>query len=59
MKGKNVRVEVEYQRTIPGKLEEGSKEQKLIFVSLFLGDKNVSESVVEHGFANVNRNKSL
>ena len=56
MIGKKVRVEVEYGKKIPVKIDEEAtgEERDFTFVSIFLpNDKNLSEQLVGHGFANV------
>lgn len=56
--GKKVRIEVEFSKKIPVRQDEegvAAEEKDFIFVSIILpNDKNVSELLVSHGFANVN-----
>lgn len=51
-----MRVELEFKRELPAKEEEKSdskKDNTLVFISVFLDDKNVSVSLLEEGLANV------
>lgn len=55
--GKSVRVEIEFSKTLPVKLVDPAKPAEqartLEFASLFLNDKNVSETLVSSGLATV------
>lgn len=51
--GRKVRVEIEFSREIPSK-QENEVSMTLVFATLWLEDKNVSEQIVLNGFAKVN-----